>query len=427
MVKINFCKCEGGKCMRKMAIMIIALTVVSIGFLSGCTQQTSVGVENKTPTAACSANPTEGIAPLTVNFIGSGSDSDGVIVTYHWDFDDGESSTQQNPTHTFYLSGTYIVTFTVKDDKNSEGTSTIKITVTETPSNKNPTCSLTVNSNSGEAPFTVTFLMSANDTDGSISFWELDINNDGTPEYSDSGSPPLGKQYTYQNPGTYTAKLTVTDNEGADSYDITTITVNTPPAKPKTLSGYGDDVSSSFDLNEGIAIFDMTYSGGSNFIIWLYNADTGERKELLVNEIGSYSGSGLIGVTTGGSGVSPGKYVLEVTASGSWQVTVEQPSPSTAVSLPQTITGRGADVPSPFMIESGKGAVKFTMHHDGSRNFIIWLYNVNGKREELLVNEIGNYDGSKLVSVGGYSGAEPGIHYLDVEADGSWSIEISYL
>jgi hypothetical protein len=32
-----------------------------------------------------------------------------------------------------------------------------------------------------------------------------------------------------------------------------------------------------------------------------------------------------------------------------------------------------------------------------------------------------------LVSVGGYTGSSPGIHYIDVEADGSWSVEISYL
>jgi len=359
--------------------------------------------------------------------VGSGSDSDGIVTSYSWDFDDGSSSTEQNPTHAFQSSGSYTVTLIVRDDKNAGGTATVVITVTEAPSNKIPTCSLNVDKNSGDAPLIVTFLINANDEDGSISFWSLDINNDGTSDYSGSGIPPSGKQHTYQNSGTYVAKLTVTDNEGAVNYNTVTITVNVPPPEPTTFSGSGDDITSSFYLNEGIAIFYMTHHGGSNFIIWLYNADTGERKELLVNEIGSYSGSGLIGVTTEWSGVSPGKYVLEVTAGGSWQVTVEQPSPSTAVYLPQTITGRGADVPSPFTIEGGKGAVKFNMHHDGSRNFIIWLYNVNGDREELLVNEIGNYDGSKLVSVGGFSGAEPGIHYLDVEADGSWSIEISYL
>jgi PKD repeat protein len=413
--------------MKKSIILLIVLTVGTVSCFSGCNEQTAIEQENKIPTASCSANPTEGMMPLTVNFVGSGSDSDGIITSYHWDFGDGESSTQQNPTHTYQSSGTYTVTFTVEDDKGGGKTATIEITVTEAPLNQNPTCSLNVNSNSGNAPFTVTFLLNADDEDGSVSFWELDIDNDGTAEYSDSGVPPSGQQHTFEDSGTYVAKLTVTDNEGASDYDTVTITVNTPPPEPITLSGSGDDVTSSFYLNEGIATFYMTHSGGSNFIIWLYNADTSEKEELLVNEIGSYSGTVIVGITTGWSDVSPGRYLFDVTAGGSWQVTIEQPNPSTAPSLPQTFTGSGADVPSPFMLESGMGAVKFKMHHEGSSNFIIWLYHVNGDKEELLVNEIGYYDGSTLVSVGGWTGSSPGIHYIDVEADGNWRIEISYV
>ncbi|MDH7506974.1 MAG: PKD domain-containing protein [Candidatus Thermoplasmatota archaeon] len=414
--------------MKKMVILLILLIIFFAEFLSGCNnQQQSNETSNKSPIASCSCNPNSGDAPLTVTFIGTGIDPDGEISSYYWDFGDGETSTLQNPTHIFQSSGSYTVIFTVKDSKNGVGTDSILITVNEAPSNKNPTCSLSSNKYSGDTPFTVTFVINANDEDGSISFWELDINNDGSAEYSDTGYPPSGKQHTYQTPGTYTAELIVTDNNGATCYDTVIITVSNPPPQPIKLSGYGDDVSSSFYLIEGIAIFDMTYSGGSNFIIWLYNADTGDKEELLVNEIGSYSGKTIVGVTTGYSDVKPGKYVLDVTASGSWQVIIEQPNPSSASTLPRTYTGSGADVPSPFMIESGKGAVKFKMHHTGSSNFIIWLYHVSGDREELLVNEIGYYDGSKLVSVGGYTGVSPGVHYIAVDADGSWSIEISYL
>jgi len=411
---------------KKKIVILIGLLFITMS-LCGCEEQSAVERDNKGPEASCSASPTSGIAPLTVNFVGLGSDSDGIIASYNWDFDDGEISTEQNPTHTFQSSGIYTVVLTVEDNEDATGTDSITISVSEAPSNKNPTCSLSSNKYSGDAPLTVTFVISANDEDGSISFWELNVDNDGTAEYSDTGTPPSGKQHTYQNPGTYTAELIVTDNEGATNYDTITVTVNTPPPQPTTLRGNGDDVSSSFNLIEGIAIFDMTYSGSSNFIIWLYNADTGEREELLVNEIGSYSGKAIVGVTTGWSGVSPGRYILDVTASGSWQVTIEQPNPSSAPSLPRTYSGYGSDVPSPFLVESGKGAMKFKMHHSGSSNFIIWLYHVSGDREELLVNEIGYYDGSMLVSVGGYSGSSPGIHYMDVEADGSWSVEISYL
>ncbi len=35
------------------------------------------------------------------------------IINYIWDFDDGSFSTEENPTHVFYVRGTYMVKLTV--------------------------------------------------------------------------------------------------------------------------------------------------------------------------------------------------------------------------------------------------------------------------------------------------------------------------
>ncbi|MCK5261717.1 MAG: PKD domain-containing protein [Thermoplasmatales archaeon] len=401
--------------MKKIAILLIVLMVISVGFLSGCNEQ--VNVEKKSPFCSASASPMSGPQPLTVSFTGSGVDSDGSIVSYEWDFGDGGTSTLQNPSHTFTSEGTYNVTLTITDNDGLTDLESIMIIVV-TP-NYPPTASASASKTSGEVPLTVYFNGIGTDPDGTIVSYHWDFGDGSTSNIQNTS-------HTFDTSGTFTVTLTIQDNKGAAGIDTLTISVNAPPLKPITLSGSGDDVTSSFNLKEGIAIFHMTHNGGRNFIIWLYNADTGEKEELLVNEIGSYSGSGIVGVTTGWSGASPGRYLLDVTADGSWQVDIEQPNPSSATSLPQTFTGRGADVPSPFMLESGKGAVKFKMHHDGSRNFIIWLYHISGDREELLVNEISNYDGSTLVSVGGWTGASPGIHYIDIEADGNWRVEVSY-
>jgi PKD repeat protein len=181
---------------------------------------------NSLPTATASAMPETGTAPLTVYFLGSGIDHDGTIVSYNWNFGDGNTSTEETPSHTFQSSNTYTVTFTVEDNDGAKTTETLTVTVNQPFSNQKPTLSLSASTNSGDAPFTATFILKANDQDGSISSWTLDINNDGTSEYSGSGIPPSPKQHTYTNAGTYLVKFTATDNEGTTNYDTITITVN---------------------------------------------------------------------------------------------------------------------------------------------------------------------------------------------------------
>jgi PKD repeat protein len=53
---------------------------------------------------------------LTVNFTDTSTDPDGTIVSWDWDFGDGNNSTLQNPSHTYAAGGTYTVTLTVTDN-----------------------------------------------------------------------------------------------------------------------------------------------------------------------------------------------------------------------------------------------------------------------------------------------------------------------
>jgi PKD repeat protein len=85
---------------------------------------------NQPPAAAISANPTSGVAPLTVGFDGSGSsDSDGQIVSYGWGFGDGGSATGVNASHSFINPGSYTATLTVTDDDNASSQASIGIAV----------------------------------------------------------------------------------------------------------------------------------------------------------------------------------------------------------------------------------------------------------------------------------------------------------
>ena len=84
-----------------------------------------------------------------------------------------------------------------------------------------------------------------------------------------------------------------------------------------TFHGNGDDVQSFTASGDGIRIFDMSYSGSSNFAIWLED-NQGNHIDLLVNKIGSYEGKKS-------EHLGPGTYYLDVTASGAWTVDLTSP------------------------------------------------------------------------------------------------------
>ena len=104
------------------------------GNVSGTSQAVQITTEsNQAPTAAFIANPTVGDAPLIVNFDASGSsDPEGDVLTYSWDFGDGNSATGATPSHTYQTPGDYTATLTVDDGQGNTHSTSQVITVTET-------------------------------------------------------------------------------------------------------------------------------------------------------------------------------------------------------------------------------------------------------------------------------------------------------
>lgn len=67
-------------------------------------------LKHESPTALFSASPTSGVDPLTVFFT---DQSTGDNTSWSWSFGDGETSVEQNPTHTYNTADTYTVSLTV--------------------------------------------------------------------------------------------------------------------------------------------------------------------------------------------------------------------------------------------------------------------------------------------------------------------------
>jgi PKD repeat protein len=124
------------------------------------------------------------------------------ITGWDWDFGDGNSSTQQNPTHTYASAGFYDVTLTVTADTGASDSTTQ--TLWAGP-NQAPTAEFTYSTPGG---FQAAFSDQSTDPDGTIAGWNWDFGDGGT-------SSQQNPTHQYQYPGTYTVTLTATDNDGA--------------------------------------------------------------------------------------------------------------------------------------------------------------------------------------------------------------------
>lgn len=89
---------------------------------------------NQAPSAAMTATPTSGTAPLQVSFnAAASSDSDGSIVSYTWNFGDGSNGSGVSPTHIYSSAGNFIAMVTVTDDDGATDSRSVAISVSEPP------------------------------------------------------------------------------------------------------------------------------------------------------------------------------------------------------------------------------------------------------------------------------------------------------
>jgi PKD repeat protein len=183
---------------------------------------------NQAPLAIYTCDPPSGSVPLSVFFdAGNSFDPDGQIVRFDWDFDgdlawDGYDS-EQAIRHVYATPGLYSTHLRITDDKCVQRIETHTVSV-NVAGNALPVAAFDPSAENGDAPLSVTFDASdALDSDGSITRYDWDFDNDGIWDAYDSGSLV---NHTYGLPGLYSAALRVTDNAGGQARASVDISIN---------------------------------------------------------------------------------------------------------------------------------------------------------------------------------------------------------
>lgn len=202
-----------------------------------------------------SISSSSGSAPFTFTCTGSATGGQPPY-TYLWDFADGSSSPEQNPTHTYDSPGSYLVTLTATDSVGHEGSLGFYVSVGAALSNfvsRTPA--------SGMAPLGVSFTSAPT---GGTPPYTHDWNwGDGTAH-----GTAQSLSHTFATAGVFTTVLTVTDAAGHSVNHSLTTTVL------PTLAAYsgGGPISGNAPLT---VFFNGFAAGGTPPYTWAWTFGDG--------------------------------------------------------------------------------------------------------------------------------------------------------
>jgi len=196
------------------------------------------------PSANAGSDITINLPANTATLSGSGSDSDGTIVSYQWTKISGSTVTLTNAnTATLSLSdlleGVYEFQLTVAD--NDANTASDNVLVTVIDANQAPTANAGNDKNITLPTNTLNLSGSGSDPDGTIAtyLWTKQSGPSGTLVGETTATLALSNLID----GTYVFRLTVIDDDGASAFDEATVTVNPAPVNQPPTANAGVDFS----------------------------------------------------------------------------------------------------------------------------------------------------------------------------------------
>ena len=213
----------------------------------GCTD-TSIQTVDVGPIPTASFTVSNACEGNITSFVNTSTIDDGTL-TYVWDFGDGNTSTDEDPDHTYSVDGTYTVTLTATSDNGCEDATTASVEVFDSP--------------------TALFTASTECFGGATEFTNLSTGT-GTLAYSwDFGdSSPLSSDanptYTYATVGSFTAVLTVTNSNLCVSTHTVTVTVNELPTVDFSFSDVCEGTPATFTNSSSAGTYSWDFDNGNS-------------------------------------------------------------------------------------------------------------------------------------------------------------------
>ena len=254
------------------AVILVALTAL----VTGCTEP---------PVASFTSDKTTVVVGEDVQFTNK---STGEITSWSWDFGDGNTSTEQNPSHAYAKGGDYAASLTVSNKAGSH-TDTLAITVLGPPS-----ASLSASETKTKPGSSIQF---TDESTGDVDSWSWDFGDGNT-------STEENPSHAYSKRGNYTVSLTVSNRAGSDT-DTLPIIVLEPPSANFSVSetkaaryssiqftdeSTGDIDSWSWDFGDGNTSTEQNpsymYEDGGTYTVSLtvsnaISSDTREKKDYI--------------------------------------------------------------------------------------------------------------------------------------------------
>jgi chitodextrinase len=181
-------------------VVVVVVVVVVVGF-AGCGRV--IGDPDDQPPSAVAGDDVTVLVGEAITLDGSGSDDDGGITDFAWDFGDGGSAIEAEATHAYAAAGGYVATLTVTDELGQSASDTVVVTVNDdvpvarivAPAGGTMGESLSFDASTSSGPALIT-----------SAAWRF---GDG------STADTTLATHVYAAAGTFTVRLTVTDAAGA--------------------------------------------------------------------------------------------------------------------------------------------------------------------------------------------------------------------